>query len=116
VSRILTLSRSHPNSDDFKFDSQSATKIYQTKIQGLGSLKQPPSSPIPQNNRSKHRSTRVDHVSEARFEIESLDLCGFEKSLKTLLLSSLFLSFLVFSFFSTEKGRAPFSFLSSFFF
>jgi hypothetical protein len=69
---------------------------------------------LPQNNRSKRRSTRVGHVSEVRFEIESLDLRGFEKSLKTLL-SSLFLSVLVFSF-STEKGAPPFSFLSFIFY
>jgi hypothetical protein len=35
---------------------------------------------LPQNNLSKHRSTRVDYVSEVRFEIGSLDFRGFEKS------------------------------------
>jgi hypothetical protein len=55
-------------------------------------------SNLPQNNGSKRRSTRVDHVSEVSFEIGSLDLRRFEKSLKTLLLSSLFLSFFFFFF------------------
>jgi len=53
-------------------------------------------SNLPQNNRSKRRSTGVDHVSEVRFEIESLDLRRFEKALK---LSSSLLSFLLSSSF-----------------
>jgi hypothetical protein len=63
-------------------------------------------SNLPQNNRSKRRSTHVDHVSEVRFEIRSLDLRRFEKSLKTVLLSSLFLSFFFFFGFLLSQRRA----------
>jgi hypothetical protein len=36
-------------------------------------------SDLLQNNRSKRRSTLVDHVSEVRFEIRGLDLRRFGK-------------------------------------
>jgi hypothetical protein len=51
------------------------------------------------HNRSKRRSTRVDHVSEVRFEIWDLDLHGFEKTLNFLLLFSLSFSFFFFFLF-----------------
>jgi len=53
-------------------------------------------SNLPQNNRSKRRSTHVDHVSEVSFEIGGLDLRRFGKPLKKLSSSSF-----------TEKGRGP---------
>jgi hypothetical protein len=71
-------------------------------------------SNLPQNNWSKRRSTRVNHVSEVSFEIGGLDLHRFGKPLK---LSSSPLSFFLFLFLSsfTEKGTRPFSFLFFFF-
>jgi hypothetical protein len=70
-------------------------------------------SNLPQNNQSKRRSTRVDHVSEVSFETGSLDLRRFGKPHLLLLLFYFFIFFIFFLyyFFLLRRAAWPFSFL-----
>jgi hypothetical protein len=70
---------------------------------------------LPQNNRLKRRSTRVDHVSKVRFEIGGLDLCRFEKNFKNslpLFSFSFVLSFFFFFLLLSLQGPSHFLLLS----